>query len=352
MMSQSEPVSAGTPPDRSWQIPAVVLGAALVFAFHRAIASLVHVWWTKADYSHGFLVVPFAVYVLWLRRDRIPVSRSGTNPLGLVLIAVGLLLAVGVAQFNYAREFFQGIGLIAATAGVLMVVVGKGALAWAWPALGFMIFMVKMPDTIEILFTFKLRQIATIASNFLLQTLGYPSYIAGQGGTVITVNSAAGDVRLGVEWACSGLSMVLTFVAMGTAMALLMTKRPIWDRLTIMLSTLPIAIISNIIRITLTAIVYIAGWKSLGDMIVHDLAGWLMMPLALGFLWVELKIIDWLFVVAVPVDRDEILKVAASTAAGQWVVPERPLTNLDYDPDLAPKSPRTNANPAAPSGSP
>ena len=248
-----------------------------------------------------------------------------------ILFAVALSSWAGMT--NIAKEFCQGVSLILALGGVVALLLGRAGLRWAWPSLAFLIFMVKLPDRFEILFTFKLRQIATTASNFLLQTIGYPSYIAGQGGTVINV----GDVRLGVEWACSGLSMVLTFVAIGTAMALLLT-RPVGDRIAIVLTTIPISIVSNIIRITITALVYIAGWQWLGDKIVHDFAGWLMMPFALGFLWMELKLIDWLFVVPEAPDRDDILKSATATAAAHWVVPEQMGNDKNDLPPAAPKS--------------
>jgi exosortase len=191
---------------------------------------------------------------------------------------------------------------------------------WAWPGLAFLLFMLKMPDRIEVAFLIKLRQIATEGSNFLLQTLGYPAYIAGNQGTTITVLTDPEPVRLGVEWACSGLSMVLTFVAVAAAVALFI-QRPVADKLFVLASALPIAVVSNVIRITVTALVYIAGWKWLGDAIVHDLAGWLMMPLALAFLALELKFIDFLFPPPPPeVDRDSVLKDAAKVATATWVV--------------------------------
>lgn len=298
---------------------------------------MVRNWWKYSDYSHGFLVPLVAVYILYTRRQKLPPRIEWPEPWGLLPLVFGVALALVAGTFNIAKEFGQGIGFILALAGVALLTLGRPGLRWAWPGLAFLIFMVKLPDRIEILFTFKLRQIATDASNFLLQTLGYPSYVSGPGGTVITV----GEVRLGVEWACSGLSMVLTFVAIGAAFALLMRERSIWDRLFVFAMAIPIAVVSNILRITLTALVYIAAdnqdnfWKWLGDKIVHDLAGWLMMPLALGFLWLVLKIIDWLFVVPPPPERDEVLKVATATAAADWFVPER---EVHDDPDLAPKS--------------
>jgi len=310
-----------------------VLVVSLLFAFHMAIADMLRVWSNQADYSHGFLVPLFSGYLLWTRRSKLPPLVEWPEYWGLLPIVLAVALSSWAGMTNIAKEFCQGVSLIMALAGVVSLSLGRAGLRWAWPSLAFLIFMVKLPDRFEILFTFKLRQIATTASNFLLQTIGYPSYIAGQGGTVINV----GDVRLGVEWACSGLSMVLTFVAIGTAMALLLT-RPIGDRIAIVLTTIPISILSNIIRITVTALVYIAGWKWLGDKIVHDFAGWLMMPFALAFLWMELKLIDWLFVVPEAPDRDDILKSATATAAAQWVVPEQPNNDKNDLPPGAPKS--------------
>lgn len=309
-----------------------VLVVSLLFAFYAAIADMVRVWSNQADYSHGFLVPLFSAYLLWIRRSKLPPLVEWPEYWGLLPIVLAVALSSWAGMTNIAKEFCQGVSLILALGGVVALLLGRAGLHWAWPSLAFLIFMVKLPDRFEILFTFKLRQIATTASNFLLQTIGYPSYIAGQGGTVINV----GDVRLGVEWACSGLSMVLTFVAIGTAMALLIT-RPIGDRIFVVLTTIPISIVSNIIRITITALVYIAGWHWLGDKIVHDFAGWLMMPFALAFLWLELKLIDWLFVVPEAPDRDDILKSATATAAAQWVVPEQP--NNDKN-DLPPATPK------------
>jgi exosortase len=308
---------------RTWQVTLGVLLVGVGFAFHAGIAEMVRIWVKFPDYSHGFLVPVFAAYLLWSRRAKVPTTIRWPDPIGLVPLVAGVALSLAGGVTNYAKELCQGFGLILALAGVLVLMCGRLALRWAWPGLAFLLFMVKLPDRIEIQFMFKLRQIASGWSNFLLQTMGFPSYVGGQEGTVITVLREPEPLRLGVEWACSGLSMVLTFVAVATAAAL-MVKRPVGDKAVILLSAVPIAVVSNVIRITVTALVYIAGWKALGDLIVHDLAGYLMMPLALGFIWLELKLIDWLFVVPPAADRDDVLKTAAKTAAGAWVVKDRP----------------------------
>jgi len=302
---------------RAWQITLAGLLAAVGFAFHSPIRDMVRVWIKQPDYSHGFLVPVFAAYLLYVRRVKIPVTFTWPDPVGLVPLVAGVLISLAAGVTNYAKELGQAVGLVLALTGVLVLVVGRLGLRWAWPGLAFLLFMAKLPDRFEIAFTFKLRQIATGGSNFLLQTMGFPAYVGGQQGTIITVIRDPEPVRLGVEWACSGLSMVLTFVAVATAVAMLV-RRPAADRAVIVLSAIPIAVASNVIRITVTALVYIAGWKQLGDLIVHDLAGYLMMPLALGFIWLELRVIDWLFVAPEGPDRDAVLKSAARTAAGTW----------------------------------
>jgi len=104
-----------------------------------------------------------------------------------------------------------------------------------------------------------------------------------------------GAVRLGVVEACSGLSMLVIFFALSTAVAIVV-RRPLWERLLLVASAVPIALLCNIIRITVTGVLHKVAGAQLADYVFHDLAGWLMMPMALGMLWVELKILAWVVV--------------------------------------------------------
>jgi exosortase len=302
--------------DRRWQVLLAVLLLGTFAAFHAPLSDMIEAWTTKADYSHGFFVVPVAVYILYRRRGRVPRQSDWPDAAGLPWIIAGLLLAFVAGRYNYVKELSQGIGLIFALGGVLMMTFSRYSWKWTWPALAFLVVMVPMPDALETAFAFRLRQAAAQGSNFILQTLGYPSYIAGTGGTVITI----GELRLGVEWACSGLSMVLTFVAVAAAVAILVERHRL-DRTLILLSALPIAVIANIHRITVTALVYSMGYHRLGQMIMHDLAGWLMMPLAIGMIYLELKLLDWLFTTPTPPERDDMLKLATETAVATWQMP-------------------------------
>jgi exosortase len=193
-----------------------------------------------------------------------------------------------------AKEGLQGLAAVVALAGVVGMFCGRWpGLRWAWPGLGFLLFALPPPDRIERPLSMGLREFATAAGTFVFQTLGLPAYAEGN-------RILIGETVLEVAQACAGLSMLLTFVALSAAVALLMPGRHWVDRLLVFAAAAPIALLCNVIRIVVTGLVYHAGWVRLGEFVVHDLAGWLMMPLALGLLWCVLKLIDW---VAEPVER-------------------------------------------------
>ena len=277
-----------------WQLAAGATVAAVLFGFAGGVAELVRVWATRADYSHGFLVVPFAGYLLWTRRHRFPAVRRWPDPVGLVFFAAAAALYVRAGQTNYAKEGSQGLAVVIALAGVAVMFAGRWkGLGWAWPGLLFLLFTLPLPYTVEQNVSLKLRDVATQVGNFAFQTLGLPSYAEGNRITI-------GETVLEVAEACGGLSMLLAFVALSAGLAAVMTGRHWVDRAIVGVSAVPIAVACNVLRIVATGLVYHAGWKKLGDAVVHDLAGWLMMPLALLMTWGVIRLIDW---VAEPVDR-------------------------------------------------
>ncbi len=261
--------------------------------------------WLKPDYSHGFLVPPFAIFLAWHWRAWAPTRVRWPEPWGLAFLAAGASLFVLVGKLNISKEWLQGLSLVLNLCGATLLLGGWPALKWLWPSLAFLLFMFPLPYKVEVALGWQLQKVAAVASEFLLQTIGYPTY---REGIVLHVK----DHSLGVEQACSGLSMLLTFVALSTAVALLV-KRPALDRVLIMLSAVPVAVLSNVLRIALTGVLYNEAGKELGDRVFHDFAGWMMMPLALGILWAELKLLDWVFVdQGGRASREEMMKANAA----------------------------------------
>lgn len=246
-------------------------------------------WTTNPDNSHGLLVPAFAAWLLWQRRNMIafpltPVAWSWVL-LGSALIAFSIFLR---CSGIYTRTIsYEAASIIPAVAGIIVTCFGLPGVLWAWPAVIFMGFMIPIPTAVGGALSGVLQSIATISSTFILQTIGIPA--VSEGNVIWLTNQP-----LGVAQACSGLRMMTSFFALATGMALVI-ERPIWEKCVIVLSAPLIAITSNVLRISATAIAYEFGNEKMAELIFHDLAGWLMMPVGLLLLWAELFLLSKLF---------------------------------------------------------
>jgi exosortase len=268
-------------------LPLVLLGGVLAWACWPTLVALVEKWSTDPRYSHGFLVPVFAAYLLWYRRDRLAAVRWEPSWVGVALLAAGA--GFRLAGVAFYVDWVRDAALLPLLAGIVMLVGGRAALAWSWPAIGFLVFMIPLPYRVEWGLGSPLQRIAVNASVYGLQLLGQPAVAEGN------IIRLPGDVRVNVVEACNGLGMLMLFFAFTTAAALVV-RRPIVDRVLIVLGTAPIAVGANVLRIVVTGWMFVMVSGQAAQAVYHDLAGWLMMPLALGTLWFELWVLDQLFV--------------------------------------------------------
>ena len=272
----------------------LALGAIFAWSYWPTLTGLAALWNSDPTYSHGFLVPLIAAALIWHRRS-LPVKSESSRPwIGVALISVGLALRFVGARFYF--EWLEWLSILPSVAGVGALC--GGGLTWkrAWPGLAFLVFMLPLPYRLEVAVAEPLRSVATFASTYLLQTFGYPAVAEGN---VIVVS----DVRLGVAEACSGLRMLVAFFATSAAVAGFV-PRPAWERSLIVLSAVPIAVICNVARVTVTAALYETIGAEWAHRLFHDLAGWLMMPLALSLLGIELCLLSRLLIA--PPDRDVV----------------------------------------------
>ena len=130
--------------------------------------------------------------------------------------------------------------------------------------------------------TLPLRQIAASAATVLLNLV--PGVDATASGVVIDIvyRGHRLEPALDVAEACSGMRLLMAFLALGVAMAYL-HYRPIWQRVVLLLSTVPIAMLCNIIRVTVTGFIYVLADPEYTQGIYHDMLGLAMLPLAFAF---------------------------------------------------------------------
>jgi exosortase len=264
----------------------VLLLGCLAWAMWPAIAGMADRWSKDPRYSHGYLVPVFSLALLWLRRDRLAGWEPSPSAWGLVLLGVGA--AVQLAGGYIHNGSVEGFALLPYLGGICVLLGGRRCLEWAWPSIAFLAFMIPLPWRVENALGPPLQSIATAASTYMLQTLGFMAFSEGN---VIQLNEA----RIGVAEACSGLSMLITFVALSTAAALVV-RRPLLDRIVLVASSIPVALLANIIRIITTGILHNTVGGHAAKVFYHDLAGWIMIPLALLMYWFEIWILSHILV--------------------------------------------------------
>jgi exosortase len=245
--------------------------------------------WDDAQYSHGWIVPLFATAILFWWRQ--PIAQP--VPMKERLAGLGLLMASFAVRLLVARYRIVTIDMytfVPALGGVFLMVGGWSLFRWAWAPLAFLIFMYPLPDEATRYLLGPLQTLATIVSTFALQTLGLDAFRDGN-------RIIIGDMQLGVVDACSGLRMLTIFIALSVAIVML-GSRDWWENAVIVASSIPIALLVNSVRITVTGLLYQVASNETAEMVFHDLAGWIMMPMALVLLFFLQKLLGSLFIEA------------------------------------------------------
>jgi exosortase len=269
------------------------LGGVFLWSNWTSLGEVAARWSNDPQYAQGYFVPGFALAVLWARRGQCPPRPWHGTGWGLVLVAAAVAVRLLGTHFFY--EWLELISLIPCLAGCCLCLGGRRLLRWALPALGLVVCMLPLPYRLEAALSLPLRRVATLGSAFCLQLLGFPAVVEDN---VILIS----DVRVGVVEACNGLGMIATLFAL-VATATYFVRRPRWEKAVVLASTLPIAVFANVVRITLAGALYQWTGAATTDEFYHDLAGWVMMPVALALVWLEFKLLSHLLI-QVAAERD------------------------------------------------
>jgi len=157
-------------------------------------------------------------------------------------------------------------------AGAVWLFGGWRVFVWAGPSLVFLCFMTPLPFRAERLLSYPLQRIAAQLSCWTLQVLGQPAL--AEGNTILL-----GDHQLAVEDACSGLRIFVSVVALAFVYIILV-RRTWWEKLLLLASVLPIALVANATRIVMTGMLLQHVSSEAAARFSHDLAGWVTTLLA------------------------------------------------------------------------
>lgn len=243
--------------------------------FQANLRHLIYMWSTDGNYSHGFLVPLISLYFAneAARRGSLTL-RSGVG-CGVTLIALAMLgrLATVLVPVGFVGDCAFLIGL----AGVVALLAGRDALRRFGFALAFLAFMVPLPVQLYTTLASPLQLLISRAASEVLNLIGIPVLCEGN------MMTLPGGVSMFVAEACSGMRQLTGFLALTTAVAYL-ARRPWWYRLVLVISSVPIAMTANVIRVVATGIIMERFDPKYAAGTFHTVEGLVLMGLGLALL--------------------------------------------------------------------
>ena len=261
----------------------LLLLAVTAWSYWPIMVSLYKDWQGDDDYSAGQLVPLVALVFLWVERKRL--RECQLKPFWLGGIAL-LALAQAGRTFGllFMYESAERYSLVLTLAGLVLMVAGWRVFRCVSWILLFLFLMVPFPGRVHNIISGPLRAMASAGSVFVLEAF----MKVGRQGNVLTLN---GDTTVGVAEACSGLRMLTAFIIVAAFIAY-MVKRSRLQKAVLLASSVPVAIICNIIRIVVTAVLMLLVSAEVAETFFHDFAGLVMMPAAVLLMFGELWLMD------------------------------------------------------------
>jgi len=248
-------------------------GALLALCYWPVIVSLVSQWNTDEDMGHGFFVPVLAAYIAWQSREDFLATPAKQNWWGFALViyaGIQLLIATMGAELFLART-----AIVFSLIGSIWFINGTARLRVLAFPLFLLFFMVPIPAIVYNRITFPLQLVASRAAEWGLMAIGIPVLREGN------VLELAGQ-KLSVVEACSGIRSLLTLSFFSLVYGYFFEKR-IWMKVLLFFATVPIAILANAARVTLTGI--LSEYKpELAHGFFHSASGWVIFMVALVIL--------------------------------------------------------------------
>ncbi len=266
---------------------AMLLLAGVIVSYWPVLVSLWRDWQGDDNYSVGQLVPLAALYLLWT--DRKELVRCQVRPCWWGLLVILAALAARLYGLVFLFESAERYSLVIAIVGLTLLVAGWQVFRRVSWILLFLFLMVPLPGRIHNMISGPLQGLATSLAVATLEMAGVN--VVHEGHTLVLNDS----VPLAVAEACSGLRMLTAFVVVACVLAYVV-NRPRWQKATLILSCIPVAIACNQIRLVVTALLFLVVSSQAGEKFFHDFAGLTMMPLAVLMLCAELRILSWLVI--------------------------------------------------------
>jgi exosortase len=221
--------------------------------------------WTAADtaYSHGFLVPLISIFVIWQKRKRLRELTINPDFSGWLFFLLGI--SIHMISALWQVYFSSGFSLILVLTGLILLFLGKEYLRQLLFSILFLALMVPLPIITIANLSFQLKIFAAQIATVIMNIFGVQAI--RDGSIIKTAHS-----YLVVTDACSGIRSLITLIAMGILIAYFNNiAKP--KKVILFFSSIPLAIIANVIRITSLSLVNEAYGAKLATGVFHNIMG-------------------------------------------------------------------------------
>jgi len=262
------PLRIGTPA-RLYTLFAIAAAAAIL-PFAHVLGDLYNIWNLKPEYSHGVIIPLLSAFLIWRRREQLrslPFTGSWT---GLGLIVLGLVLRfVGASTTMHTFEHYAFLLVLY---GLVLSLTGPVIFRRLWMPLIILVFALPLPSFFSNSLSVHLQLLSSELGVWVIRAAGISVLLEGN---VIDL----GNYQLEVAEACSGLRYLLPLMTLSFMIAY-MFRGPSWKRVVIFLSSIPITVIMNSLRIGFIGITVEHWGSGMAEGALHDFEGWLVFMLS------------------------------------------------------------------------
>lgn len=261
---------------------AVSLGM-IVLIYWSAIATIISTWLTSPEFNYGPIVPFIAIAMYWrdVRRAGIPASGGW---LGCALVAMGL--AFGIVGFAAKAQFPSQAGLFVTLTGLVAATQGERRTLRAWPAIVILLLAMPLTSFIQLQLTQQMQLISSQGGVAIIRLFGLPVF---RQGNIIDL----GAIQLQVAEACSGLRYLFPLATFAFLCAYLF-KASRTVKTVVFLSSIPITIFMNSLRIAITAVLVDRSGVEAAQGFFHEFEGWAVFCLCIAILFLEMKLLCYL----------------------------------------------------------
>lgn len=240
-------------------------------------------WFARDSYySHGILIPFVTGFLIWQKRKELAAITPARSPWGIPVIIVGMLIHIVSTLFRI--YFTSGFSMLIVFVGLILFFYGSKVLKKILFPIMFLIFMIPVPMVVISNISFKMKLLAARIAALMLNNMGLAAI---QEGSIIKMRYT----QVVVDDVCSGLRSLISLGALGSIFAYWMDGA-MWRRVLLFLSTIPIAIATNVARIIFLASVSEIWGSEYADGFVHDASGFMVFALAFVLLFAMGKVLE------------------------------------------------------------